>query len=366
MDVAANLNTGNAPLEVQFNPNITGGTAPYAYAWSFGDGGTSNEEYPIHTYMQSGTYSVTLTVTDSDNKNGAAATTITVKSASQAPPGVANIKMTNVFSGEDVSPVEADIWYDLILEFTEWNSISYADVWINHESNIEGTVANRGGTFRAESNYKMSYSIATNQIWAAQTEGEPVNSNITGLLGLYIDDDSNEYVQNSAGEWAKARFKLLNNALPGNWTINAYVVDNNSQKSDLLQKQITVLSPGNAPTAMISLRDSLPVSSGIVNVTLTTSTAVVKSPGPLYFTDAQNNIHSIALEEKEYRRVFTGAFVIDKSVAEGIGSFSLAVGALIDEAGRQGNLLTQGTILEIDRTPPARPKNIKAKPDSAQ
>lgn len=37
---------------------------PYTYDWSFGDGHTSTEFMPIHTYAEAGVYTVTLTVTD--------------------------------------------------------------------------------------------------------------------------------------------------------------------------------------------------------------------------------------------------------------------------------------------------------------
>ncbi|MEQ9541573.1 MAG: tandem-95 repeat protein [Deltaproteobacteria bacterium] len=36
----------------------------YSYAWDFGDGRTSTETHPTHTYADGGTYNVTLTVTD--------------------------------------------------------------------------------------------------------------------------------------------------------------------------------------------------------------------------------------------------------------------------------------------------------------
>jgi len=51
---------------------------PTSRSWSFGDGGTSEEPNPCHTYSQAGTYTVSLTVTNdcgSDTKNGS----ITVK-----------------------------------------------------------------------------------------------------------------------------------------------------------------------------------------------------------------------------------------------------------------------------------------------
>lgn len=44
---------------VTFNPKVTDVSS---YAWNFGDGETSTEANPVHTYALSGTYTVTLTV----------------------------------------------------------------------------------------------------------------------------------------------------------------------------------------------------------------------------------------------------------------------------------------------------------------
>lgn len=51
---------------------ITGGTSPYTYFWNFGDGNTSIQPYPAHTYSVAGHYSVCVTVSDA---NGCTATT---------------------------------------------------------------------------------------------------------------------------------------------------------------------------------------------------------------------------------------------------------------------------------------------------
>jgi len=50
---------------IQFNGNAMYGTAPYSYSWAFGDGETASIQNPVHAYGESGTYIVTLTVTDS-------------------------------------------------------------------------------------------------------------------------------------------------------------------------------------------------------------------------------------------------------------------------------------------------------------
>lgn len=43
--------------------NLSGGTGPLTYEWDFGDGATSTEMNPTHTYAAAGSYTVTLTVT---------------------------------------------------------------------------------------------------------------------------------------------------------------------------------------------------------------------------------------------------------------------------------------------------------------
>jgi|LSQX01.2.fsa_nt_gb PKD repeat protein len=66
-DFTATPLNGTAPLEVQFTDVSTGG--PTSWSWDFGDGGTSNDQHPVHTYTTPGTYTVTLTVTKTGVSN---------------------------------------------------------------------------------------------------------------------------------------------------------------------------------------------------------------------------------------------------------------------------------------------------------
>lgn len=59
----SDLVDGCEPLDIQFIDQTTiSSGAVVSYAWKFGDGGTSNQSSPANTYLNDGTYDVTLTV----------------------------------------------------------------------------------------------------------------------------------------------------------------------------------------------------------------------------------------------------------------------------------------------------------------
>ena len=70
--------SGVFPLAVVFNSTIIGGTAPYTYLWTFGDGGMSTNPAPTHNYTANGVFTVTLSATDSVGNSATSVTTITV------------------------------------------------------------------------------------------------------------------------------------------------------------------------------------------------------------------------------------------------------------------------------------------------
>ncbi len=66
-DFTANTTSGNAPLVVAFTDSSTG--QPTTWYWDFGDGKNSSVQNPVHPYISTGTYSVTLAVTNPDGSN---------------------------------------------------------------------------------------------------------------------------------------------------------------------------------------------------------------------------------------------------------------------------------------------------------
>ena len=89
--------SGNQPPTASFTSTCTDLTCEFnstsldadgsivAWAWDFGDGNTSTEESPSHTYGAAGPYTVTLTVTDDDGASDGASQGVSVAEPNQPP-----------------------------------------------------------------------------------------------------------------------------------------------------------------------------------------------------------------------------------------------------------------------------------------
>ena len=61
---SADVRTVDEGEPVMFTADVSGGFVPYSYDWDFGDGETSNQASPTHSYRDEGWYGVRLTITD--------------------------------------------------------------------------------------------------------------------------------------------------------------------------------------------------------------------------------------------------------------------------------------------------------------
>jgi len=113
-DFSATPTFGNMPLNVSFIDQSTG--SPTSWLWDFGDGNTSNEQNPTHTYSAARNYTVNLTVSNADGTaSKSAQITVSEKPAPVLP--VANFS-SNVTTGNAPLSVQ---FTDLSENATEWN-----------------------------------------------------------------------------------------------------------------------------------------------------------------------------------------------------------------------------------------------------
>ncbi len=78
VSISAVPTSGGEPLKVAFAANVSGAYGSITFAWVFGDGNTSTSSHPTNWYNRTGTYLVSLTVTDSGGNQGTATATIRV------------------------------------------------------------------------------------------------------------------------------------------------------------------------------------------------------------------------------------------------------------------------------------------------
>lgn len=78
VSATANITTGVAPLEIEFTGLAAGGNGALSYEWDFGDGETSTQLSPNHSYGAAGTFSAKFKATDEDGDFAAATVTINV------------------------------------------------------------------------------------------------------------------------------------------------------------------------------------------------------------------------------------------------------------------------------------------------
>ncbi|WP_327678587.1 ThuA domain-containing protein [Streptomyces sp. NBC_00467] len=79
-EASADKTSGKAPLKVAFSSAGTtdGDGDALTYAWDFGDGGTSTDANPSHTYKKNGTYTATVTAKDPTGRTGSASVHVVV------------------------------------------------------------------------------------------------------------------------------------------------------------------------------------------------------------------------------------------------------------------------------------------------
>jgi PKD repeat protein len=113
---ARNIKTGT---KIYFVPTITGGFQPYSYVWDFGDGSTSTEGAPQHAYKKTGTYSVSVKISD-DHGN-----TVSLK----------RDNYINVISGWEAGNTAHSAWNGFVtfmhflLDLLTWIGI-FSPVWV--------------------------------------------------------------------------------------------------------------------------------------------------------------------------------------------------------------------------------------------
>jgi subtilisin family serine protease len=134
---AANFSVSINNLNCTFTDKSTDQDGKIAgWYWTFGDGGTSTVQNPSYSYLNAGTYSVNLKVTDNSGATTSTTQSVTVSAAPAPPPGQTSYTINLTASGYKSKG------YDFVNLKWSGATTSYVDIYRN---NIKiATVANGG------------------------------------------------------------------------------------------------------------------------------------------------------------------------------------------------------------------------------
>jgi hypothetical protein len=158
---------GTVDEPLQFTGSAENGTEPYSWYWDFGDGETSGEQNPIHTYDNPGNYTITLTVTDDEDKISVDTTWALIVDVNQPPSapsitgptsGKAGTSNDYNFTATDSNGDDFRYYIDWGDGNTEWTSLatSGTPLIVSHTWSEKGTYtikAKAKDVFGAESEW---------------------------------------------------------------------------------------------------------------------------------------------------------------------------------------------------------------------
>ena len=136
--------TANEGSSIAFAGTVSGGTAPYTYAWTFGDGGTATGSLsPAHAYKDNGSFTATLSVIDSKGLTGSGSLVATVKNVSPtvslSGPTNGNVgtSLSFIATGSDPSSVDQTAGFTFKWNFGDGGTATGAAV--SHTYSATGT-----------------------------------------------------------------------------------------------------------------------------------------------------------------------------------------------------------------------------------
>jgi PKD repeat protein len=147
---AAYPESGTAPLTVQFLDYTQNGRT---WAWDFGDGGSSDQQYPVHVYNQSGLYTVSVTVTDWSGQT--ATTTKDHLIRATPPPSPAPTPVADFSANATSGPAP------MTVAFTDASSPAPSHRWWQFGDGASSTDANPVHTYTAQGTYTVNLTVWT-------------------------------------------------------------------------------------------------------------------------------------------------------------------------------------------------------------
>jgi len=186
LTIFAEPSSGTAPHTVNFKSRVLNNQGSLKYYWDFGDGNTSNEENPTHTYSKQGLYSYKLTVEDQNVEK------IDYGNITVFPNNPPKIKIvvdkttafrpaTIHFDAEVFDPEGENLEYSWLIKYPP--ILSYEPKYTTTEKNFSKTFL-RNGNYVAELTVTDEAGNSVKDYLIIQIKVSKLETNIYGIIGL--------------------------------------------------------------------------------------------------------------------------------------------------------------------------------------
>ena len=237
--ITADPVSGYVPLTVDFSSDSTG--TGLTYYWDFGDGSTSTEANPTHQYTNPGTYTVTLTVTDSFGRQDTITITVTVNPLPTAPVAAFTADVTTGYVPLTVHFTDASTGTGLAYSwnFGDGSAVS-TERNPTHEYTVSGTyTVTLTVTDVAGQTDTATIGVTANALPAAPVAGTIVADPASGYVPLTVDFSSIDTTGTeltyswSFGDGISANGETTSHeyTAPGTYTVTLTVTDVAGQMS---------------------------------------------------------------------------------------------------------------------------------------
>jgi len=233
--------TGNAPLSVAFtDDSLPGSSAITAWAWDFGDGGTSTDANPTHEYTTEGTYTVALTVTTAAGSDTETKTDyITVEAGTGEEPITLDQGLSSVTIEEGATQNVA-FTVNLTVDDASTNSVTFEQALVPDDGGVTWT-----------SDYPGGWSSDVSQTWL-------VNETLTGVtVGSYVLTSTVTITETGDTDTATLAIEVVPAGAPESMTLNPPGADPDGIEVDIPTEVIfTVLLTGTeAPPDTLAVEE---------------------------------------------------------------------------------------------------------------
>ncbi len=157
----------NTPLKVDFNLNVNDDFNSYEYQWDFGDGNSSTERNPSHTYTQAGNFTPTVTVKAPGEVFMTASTHKLTVEPDFGPPKAIIVAGGGPYSGND-------LWE------TTWNLADYAYTVLRNQGYTAENIMYISSDIEHE--------IVINQTSIEKVDNAATNSNLKDAITKWAKD----------------------------------------------------------------------------------------------------------------------------------------------------------------------------------